>query len=374
MKTRDPLFEPLTLGGLTLPNRVVMPPMTRSRATQPGDEANALMAHYYAQRAGAGLIVSEGTYISPMGKGYAGTPGLCTPAQVAGWRCVTDAVHAAGGRIFAQLWHVGRLSHTSLLGGRAPVSSSAIQADGVNVFVENADGSPNFVQASVPRALSKAEIRAIVEEYAQAARNAIVAGFDGVELHAANGYLVNQFLDSHANARTDEYGGSLENRIRFLDEVARALIDAVGDPSRVGIRLAPLTTLNGCVDADPVTTYTAAAERLGEIGVGYIHIAEADWDDAPDMPAAFKQALRRAYPGVLIYAGKYTALRARDALQAGWADLIAFGRPFVANPDLPERLRNDEPLAEHDRATLFGGDARGLTDYPAYPHNQEQPS
>jgi N-ethylmaleimide reductase len=374
MKTRDPLFEPLTLGGLTLPNRVVMPPMTRSRATQPGDEANALMAHYYAQRAGAGLIVSEGTYISPMGKGYAGTPGLCTPAQVAGWRCVTDAVHAAGGRIFAQLWHVGRLSHTSLLGGRAPVSSSAIQADGVNVFVENADGSPNFVQASVPRALSKAEIRAIVEEYAQAARNAIVAGFDGVELHAANGYLVNQFLDSHANARTDEYGGSLENRIRFLDEVARALVDAVGDPSRVGIRLAPLTTLNGCVDADPVATYTAAAQRLGEIGVGYIHIAEADWDDAPDMPAAFKQALRRAYPGVLIYAGKYTALRARDALQAGWADLIAFGRPFVANPDLPERLRNDEPLAEHDRATLFGGDARGLTDYPAYPHNQEQPS
>jgi N-ethylmaleimide reductase len=269
---------------------------------------------------------------------------------------------------------VGRLSHTSLLGGRAPVSSSAIQADGVNVFVENADGSPNFVQASVPRALSKAEIRAIVEEYAQAARNAIVAGFDGVELHAANGYLVNQFLDSHANARTDEYGGSLENRIRFLDEVARALIGAVGDPSRVGIRLAPLTTLNGCVDADPVTTYTAASKRLGEIGVGYIHIAEADWDDAPDMPAAFKQALRRAYPGVLIYAGKYTALRARDALQAGWADLIAFGRPFVANPDLPERLRNDEPLAEHDRATLFGGDARGLTDYPAYPHNQEQPS
>ncbi|KAG0922879.1 hypothetical protein G6F32_014484 [Rhizopus arrhizus] len=158
-------------------------------------------------------------------------------------------------------------------------------------------GTPSFVQASVPRALSKAEIRAIVEEYAQAARNAIVAGFDGVELHAANGYLVNQFLDSHANARTDEYGGSLENRIRFLDEVARALVDAVGDPSRVGIRLAPLTTLNGCVDADPVTTYTAAAQRLGEIGVGYIHIAEADWDDAPDMPAAFKQALRRAYPG-----------------------------------------------------------------------------
>lgn len=372
MKTHDPLFEPLALGPLTLPNRIVMPPMTRSRATQPGDEANALMAHYYAQRASAGLIVSEGTYISPLGKGYAGTPGLCTPAQVAGWRCVTDSVHAAGGRIYAQLWHVGRLSHTSLLGGRQPVSSSAIQADGVNVFIENEDGSPNFVQASAPRALSINEIQAIVEEYREAARNAMAAGFDGVELHAANGYLVNQFLDSQANARTDEYGGSLNNRIRFLDEVARALIDAVGDAGRVGIRLAPLTTLNGCVDADPVETYTAAAQRLGEIGVGYIHIAEADWDDAPDMPLSFKHTLRRVYPGVLIYAGKYTAERAREALESGWADLIAFGRPFVANPDLPHRLRNDEPLAEHDRATLFGGGARGLTDYPSYPSRQER--
>lgn len=371
MKTHDPLFEPLALGSLTLPNRIVMPPMTRSRATQPDDSANALMAQYYAQRAGAGLIVSEGTYISPMGKGYAGTPGLCTPAHVDGWRGVTDAVHAAGGRIFAQLWHVGRLSHNSLLGGRAPVSSSAIQARGVNVFIENEDGSPNFVQASTPRELTKGEIREIVDEYRQAARNAMAAGFDGIELHAANGYLVNQFLDSQANARTDEYGGSLENRIRFLDEVARALVEAVGDACRVGIRLAPLTTLNGCVDADPVATYTAAARRLGEIGVGYVHIAEADWDDAPDMPLAFKQTLRSVYPGVLIYAGKYTAERARDALEAGWADLIAFGRPFVANPDLPERLRNDEPLAEHDRNTLFGGDARGLTDYPAYRTRQD---
>lgn len=366
MNTTDPLFQPVALGSLTLPNRLVMPPMTRSRATQPGDCANALMARYYAQRAGAGLIVSEGTYISPMGKGYAGTPGLCTPAQVAGWRGVTDAVHAAGGRIYAQLWHVGRLSHTSLLDGQSPVSSSAIQAEGVNVFIQNEDGSPNFVQASAPRALSVPEIQAIVEEYRQAARNAIAAGFDGVELHAANGYLVNQFLDSEANTRTDAYGGSLENRLRFLDEVARALVDTMGDPARVGIRLAPLTTLNGCVDAEPVATYTAAAQRLGEIGVGYIHIAEADWDDAPDMPLAFKAALRRVYPGVLIYAGKYTAERARDALQAGWADLIAFGRPFVANPDLPDRLRNDEPLAEHDRNTLFGGDARGLTDYPVF--------
>lgn len=366
MMMKDPLFQALRLGALTLPNRIVMPPMTRSRASQPGDEANELMAEYYAQRAGAGLIVSEGTYIAPLGKGYAWTPGIHTPAQVAGWRKTTDAVHAAGGRIFAQLWHVGRLSHASLLDGEQPVSSSAIQAVGVNVFIAGEDGrTPGFVQASASRALSVAEIGEVVAQYRAAARNAMDAGFDGVELHGANGYLVNQFIDSNANSRTDEYGGSLENRLRFLGEVALALIDGCGDASRVGIRLAPLTTLNGCVDDDPETTYLAAAKLLGELGVGYLHIAEADWDDAPLMPAAFKQKLREAFPGVLIYAGKYTAERAREAIAAGWADLIAFGRPFVANPDLPERLRTGAPLAAHDRATLFGGGARGLTDYPA---------
>ncbi|MDN0085606.1 alkene reductase [Crenobacter sp. SG2305] len=362
---QDSLFQPLQLGALTLPNRIVMPPMTRSRASQPGDEANELMAAYYAQRASAGLIVSEGTNIGPLGKGYAWTPGIYTPEQVAGWRKVTDAVHATGGRIFAQLWHVGRLSHTSLLGGQQPVSSSPIQAVGVNVFIAGEDGStPGFVQASVPRALTVAEIGEVVAQYRAAARNAMAAGFDGVELHGANGYLVNQFIDSNANTRTDEYGGSLENRLRFLGEVALALIEGTGDASRVGIRLAPLTTLNGCVDDDPETTYLAAAKLLGDLGVGYIHIAEADWEDAPLMPLEFKQKLREAFPGVLIYAGRYTAERAREAIAAGWADLIAFGRPFVANPDLPERLRTGSPLAPHDRDTLFGGGARGLTDYP----------
>lgn len=363
--SQAPLFQPHALGKLTLPNRIVMPPMTRSRASQPGDVPNDLMADYYAQRAGAGLIVSEGTWISPLGKGYAWTPGIHTPEQVAGWRKVTSAVHAAGGRIFAQLWHVGRLSHVSLLDGQSPVSSSAIQAKGVNVFVAERDGTPGFVQASQPRALTVDEIHGIVDEYRQAARNAMAAGFDGVELHAANGYLVNQFIDSGANDRTDEYGGALENRLRFLGEVAQALIDGTGSKDRVGIRLAPLTTLNGCVDADPETTYTAAAKLLGELGVGYIHIAEADWDDAPHMPLAFKQRLREVFPGTLIYAGKYTVERADAALREGWADLIAFGRPFVANPDLPERLRTGAALNLHDRNTLFGGGAHGLTDYPA---------
>ncbi|AOY93926.1 alkene reductase [Cupriavidus sp. USMAA2-4] len=364
--TQDPLFEPLRLGALTLPNRIVMPPMTRSRASQPGDVANDLMATYYAQRASAGLIVSEGTYIAPLGKGYAWTPGIHTAAQVAGWRKVTDAVHAAGGRIFAQLWHVGRLSHTSLLDGRQPVSSSPLQAQGVNVFIAGEDGStPGFVQSSAPRALSIEEIHETVDQYRTAARHALAAGFDGVELHGANGYLVNQFIDSNANTRSDAYGGSLDKRLRFLREVTQALIEGTGDAARVGIRLAPLTTLNGCVDDDPETTYLAAAGLLAELGVGYLHIAEADWDDAPLMPVGFKQKLRAAYPGVLIYAGKYTAERAREAIAAGWADLVAFGRPFVANPDLPARLRTGAPLTPHDRGTLFGGGARGLTDYPA---------
>ena len=362
--TPDPLFQPHTLGALQLENRIVMPPMTRSRASQPGDVPNALMAEYYAQRASAGLIVSEGTWISPLGKGYAGTPGIQSAEQLAGWRRVTDAVHAAGGRMFAQLWHVGRLSHTSLLGGQSPVSSSAIQAKGVHVFVADADGKPGFAQASEPRALSVQDIAAIVDDYRIAARNAIAAGFDGVELHAANGYLVNQFIDSHANSRTDAYGGSLPNRLRFLGEVVQALVEGTGDRARVGVRLAPLTTLNGCEDADPRTTYIAAAKLLATAGVGYIHIAEADWEDAPDMPLDFKRALRAAYPGTLIYAGQYTAERGRKAIAEGWADLIGFGRPFVANPDLPERLRTGAALQPHDRDTLFGGQDKGLTDYP----------
>jgi N-ethylmaleimide reductase len=361
----DVLFDTVQLGELTLPNRIVMPPMTRSRASQPGDVPNALMAEYYAQRASAGLIITEGTFVSPMGKGYAWTPGIFTPEQLQGWKQVTDAVHQAGGRIYAQLWHVGRVSHTELLGGAAPVSASAIRANGVKVIVGGEKGEANFVEASAPRALEKDEIADIVEQFRVAAVRAVEAGFDGVELHAANGYLVNQFLDSGSNARTDEYGGSLENRLRFLDQVTRALVAAVG-AARVGVRLAPLTTLNGCVDANPEDTYTVAARLLGEIGVGYMHIAEADWDDAPPMATGFRQALRNAYPGVIIYAGKYDSERARQAIEQGWADLIGFGRPYVANPDLPERLRHSLPLAPHQKDSLFGGGAAGLTDYPRY--------
>ncbi|MCW4455513.1 alkene reductase [Flavobacterium sp. MXW15] len=362
------LFSPYRMGTLLLPNRIVMPPMTRSRAAA-GNVATPLMARYYAQRASAGLIVGEGTQISRQGQGYAWTPGIHDAAQVAGWRGVTDAVHAAGGRIFAQLWHVGRVSHVALQpDGAAPVSSSALLAEGVKVFVDPQGRGPlsgvgEMVQHSMPRALEVDEIAQIVRDYAAAARNAIAAGFDGVELHGANGYLINQFIDSQANLRTDGYGGSLQNRLRFLREVAEAVVAEVG-AARVGVRLAPLTTLQGAVDDTPQATYLAAAHLLDGLGVGYLHIAEADWEDAPVMPAAFKEALRMIYRGTLIYAGKYTLERAEEALARGWADLIAFGRPFIANPDLPERLRQGLPLNPADKPTFFGGGEAGFTDYP----------
>ncbi|MGO4813386.1 alkene reductase [Cupriavidus sp. 2MCAB6] len=361
------LFTPYHLGNIEMPNRIVMPPMTRSRAGA-GDVATDLMAEYYSQRASAGLIISEGTQISRQGQGYAWTPGIYSAEQVHGWRKITDAVHATGGRMFAQLWHVGRISHTSLQpDNAAPVSSSALVADGVKVFIDPEGRGPQagigeMIQHSTPRALAVDEIQGIVADYAKAARNALEAGFDGVELHGANGYLI---IDSQANSRDDEYGGSLCNRLRFLKEVAQAVTDVVGK-ERIGVRLAPLTTLQGAVDDTPEATYLAAAHALGQIGVGYIHIAEADWEDAPVMPAAFKEALRAIYPGTLIYSGNYTLARAEQALAKGWADLIGFGRAFVANPDLPYRLQHRLPLSAGDRSKYFGGAAAGYTDYPRH--------
>lgn len=362
------LFDKYALNTLPLANRIVMPPMTRSRAGA-GDVATDMMADYYAQRASAGLIISEGTQISQQGQGYAWTPGMYSEAQITGWKKVTSAVHQAGGKIFAQLWHVGRVSHTVLQpNGAQPVSSSAIQAEGVKVFVDVEGRGPEsgvgaMVQHDMPRALRTDEIPAIVNDYAQAARNAIAAGFDGIELHGANGYLINQFIDSQANLRDDEYGGSLQNRLRFMKEVVAAVSEAIGK-ERVGIRLAPLTTLMGSRDDTPEATYLAAASVLSEMGIAYIHIAEADWEDAPVMPAAFKEALRIIFHGTLIYSGKYTKARAEEALAKGWADLIGFGRPFIANPDLPYRLAQDLPLNAPVKEQFFGGGKAGYVDYP----------
>jgi N-ethylmaleimide reductase len=364
------LFKSYSLNGITLNNRIVMPPMTRSRSAN-GEVATALMAEYYAQRASAGLIISEGTQISRQGQGYAWTPGIYTAAQMNGWKKVTTAVHQEGGKIFAQLWHVGRVSHTSLQeNGQAPVAPSVIMAEGVKVFLakdgkDAGSGVGEMVQHSIPRKLTVPEIRQIIKDYAQAAKNAIDAGFDGVELHGANGYLIEQFIDSQTNHRTDEYGGILQNRLRFLKEVVTAVSDAIG-ANRVGVRQAPLTTLMGAMDDNPEETYIEAAKVLNDIGIAYIHVAEADWDNAPEMSIAFKKAYRNAFGGTLIYSGKYSAERAEEALQNGWADLIGFGRPFIANPDLPYRLQNGLPLNEPIREKFFGGGAEGYTDYPFY--------
>ncbi|UWZ98442.1 alkene reductase [Vibrio splendidus] len=359
------LFQPIQLGNIELKNRIVMPPMTRSRATQPGNSANDMMAAYYAQRASAGLIVAEGTQISPLGQGYAWTPGIYSQEQIAGWKKVTDAVHEKGGVIFAQLWHVGRVTHPDNIGGEQPISSSAIKAENVKVFIDNGTDEPGFVDVVEPREMTKEDIKEVVEQYRQAALNAIEAGFDGIELHAANGYLINQFIDSEANNRTDEYGGSTENRLRFLGEVVEAMVEAIG-ADRVGVRLAPFTSLNGTVDATPVETYTTAAAFLNLYKIVYLHIAEVDWDDAPETPKAFKAAVREAFKGVLIYAGKYDSERGEQAVAAGVTDMVGFGRPFVANPDLPARIQNGFPLAPHDPNSLFGGAEKGLTDYPEY--------
>jgi N-ethylmaleimide reductase len=329
------------------------------------------MAEYYGQRASAGLIITEGTQISAQGQGYAWTPGIHTPEQVEGWERVTAAVHASGGRIVAQLWHVGRLSHTSLQpGGGAPVAPSAVTAEGVQVFIDPGRLGPGAahgqrVPHSPPRALDAGEVEEVVRQFAAAAGNAMAAGFDGVELHGANGYLINQFIASGSNLRTDRYGGSLAGRLRFLSEVTRAVSAVVG-ADRVGVRLSPLITAQGTIDATPQATYVCAAAMLHRIGVAYLHIAEADWDDAPIMPPAFKEALRMTYGGTLIYSGGYDLCRANEAIAQGWADLIGFGRPFIANPDLPYRLRTGARLNAGDPSTYFGGDASGYVDYPAF--------
>ncbi len=367
------LFQSAQLGPYTLKNRIVLPPLTRSRSSQPGNVPNDLMAAYYRQRIGAGFMVSEGTQIEPRGQGYAWTPGIHSPEQVRGWRKVTDAVHEEGGIIFAQLWHVGRVSHTSLQpGGAAPVAPSAIPADNVKVFIETGPGQGALALPSPPRALTTAEVKELVQLYAQAARNALDAGFDGVEIHCANGYLVNQFISTHTNRRDDEYGGSLENRLRFLREVTQAVAGVVGK-DRLGVRFAPLfTTTNedrvylGLVEDDPHTTYIEAIKVLEGIGIAYVSLAEADWDNAPEFPEAFCAAVRKTFSGKVLYAGKYTAERGVRVIEAGWGDLIAFGRPFIANPDLPKRIANNWPLTPVDPATMYGGTARGYTDYRTY--------
>jgi len=358
------LFDSHALGTLSLPSRIVMAPMTRSRSTQPGNVPNAMMAEYYAQRAGAGLIVSEATQISPQGQGYSFTPGIHSQEQIEGWRMVTEAVHAAGGRMVLQLWHVGRMSHPVFQGGGLPVAPSALAPDASIWMVDPETGEGGMVECPTPRALEEIEIAGIVGDYRRAAENAKAAGFDGVEIHAANGYLIDEFLRASSNRRTDGYGGSATSRLRFALEVAEVVAGVFG-AGRTGIRFSPFITQRGMDDPEAPRTILTLAAELNRIGLGYIHLAEADWDDAPETPESFRADLREAYSGTVIVAGGYTKQKAGLILEQGYADLIAFGRPFIANPDFPHRLARGLPLAAFDGGTLFGGGASGYTSYPA---------
>ena len=358
------LFEPFTLGDLTLPNRVLMSPLTRSRSKQPGDIPWELNATYYAQRAGAGLILAEATQVSPQGKGYAFTPGIHSAAQIDGWRLVTDAVHAAGGRIYLQLWHVGRISRPELQpDGQQPVAPSAIKPEGAMTFIDENSG---LVEVLQPRALATEEIPTVVEQFRQGAENARLAGFDGVEIHGANGYLLDQFLRSKSNRRDDEYGGSIENRLRFPLMVVDAVVDVWGG-DRTGIRVSPTGTFNDMHDDDPVATYGALAAELGNRKVAFIEVVEDSFQGnaADGRPEPVIQAIRENFRGTYIANGNYTADEARQRISAGQCDLVSFGRPFISNPDLPERFRRGENLNDYDENTFYGGDEHGYTDYPA---------
>ncbi len=357
------LFDPIQLGDITLANRIVMAPLTRNRA--PGQLPNALMRDYYVQRASAGLIVTEATQVCAEGQGYLDTPGLYTAEQVAGWRQITDAVHAAGGKIVVQLWHVGRISHVSLQpGGVAPVSSTAQPARTKTFTTEG------FVDCSTPRPLRLDEIPGLIAAYRQAARHAIDAGFDGVEVHGANGYLLEQFLRDSINDRADAYGGSIVNRARLMVEVMQAIVAEIGG-GRTGIRLSPITPVNDAAqDGDAQALYAHVVRQLVPLKLAFIHLIEGQTGGARDLtdkgvkPFDYA-ALRAIYGGPWMVNNGYSRAMALDAVASGAADLVAFGKPFISNPDLVRRLHDDLPLQPLVQATLYGGGAAGYTDYPA---------
>jgi N-ethylmaleimide reductase len=353
------LFSPIQLGPYALPNRIVMAPLTRNRAGA-GNVPGPLNATYYTQRASAALIISEATQVSPQGVGYPATPGIHSPEQIAGWQLVTDAVHQQGGRIFLQLWHVGRISHPSLQpDGQLPVAPSAIAATGEAMTYE---GMKPFV---TPRALETEEIPGIVEQYRQASKNALTAGFDGVEVHGANGYLLDQFLRDGTNQRTDQYGGSIENRARLLLDVTRAVVEVWG-ADRVGVRLSPSGTFNDMRDSDPKATFGYAVTALNAFNLAYLHLLEPSEADlrhgGTPVPTSY---FRPLYDGLLMVNWDYDQAKAEVAIANGNADLVSFGKLFIANPDLPERFRAGAPLNQPDPDTFYGGGAKGYTDYPA---------
>lgn len=358
------LFTPLKVGAITVPNRVFMAPLTRLRSIEPGDIPTPLMAEYYQQRASAGLIITEATQVSFQAKGYAGAPGLHTQPQIAAWKMINEGIHAAGGHSAVQLWHTGRISHNSVQPeGQAPVAPSAIAA-GTRTSLRAADGSVYREDTSVPRALSVAEIQQIVKDFGQAAANAREADFDLLELHSAHGYLMHQFLAPDSNQRTDEYGGSIEKRGRFALEVVDAAI-ANWSADRIGIRISPVGAFqnleNGPDEEEAALWYIS---ELGKRGLAYLHLSEPDWAGGKPYSEAFRQKVRAAFPDVIVGAGAYTVEKADDLIARGLIDAVAFGRDFIANPDLPARLQQDAPLNPQRPESFYGGGAEGYTDYP----------
>ena len=353
------LFTPYRLGDLTLKNRMVMAPLTRSRA-EAGNVPSKMAVTYYSQRASAGLIITEATQISAGAQGYVSTPGIHDDAQVAGWKEVTDAVHRAGGLIFVQLWHVGRISHPDFRGGEVPVAPSAIAPRGVQTYTAN-----GLQDIPAPRALELNEIPEVVEDFRKAAECARRAGFDGVEVHGANGYLLDQFLEDCTNLRQDAYGGSIDNRARLLFEAIGAVTSVWGS-DRVGVRLSPGGTFNDMCDSKPQEHFGHVVKKLAGLGLAYLHLVEPGASQGehalPDLSASY---FRPMYPGTLIVAGGYTQDRANDVLTEGLADLVAFGQLFIANPDLPERFRRGAAFNKPDPKTYYGGTEKGYIDYPA---------
>jgi len=363
----DALFSEQKLGDLTLPHRIVMAPLTRARSTQPGDIPNDLNAEYYKQRSSAALIISEASQISPQGKGYAFTPGIYSNEQIAGWKKITDEVHGQNSRIFIQLWHVGRVSHSSLQPGKfLPVAPSAIAVSQGQAFTY--EGMQDF---EIPRELDTNEIPAIVEQYRQAAINAKQAGFDGIEIHAANGYLLDQFLKDGSNKRDDIYGGSIENRSRLLLEVTQAVTDIWGG-SRVGIRISPTGTFNAMSESKPQALYNYLVEKLNQFNLAYLHVVEQlgaaaeSFGPVDELDNGFDfSALRQIFNGAYMANGTYTGETAEQSLSNDLSDFVAFGVPFISNPDLPERIKQGAELNKADEETFYGGDAKGYTDYPS---------
>ena len=361
MKDVSVLFTPFTLGRTKLRNRIAMAPLTRSRATHGTDAPHQLNAEYYEQRASAGLIIAEATQISPYGKGYAFTPGIYSPEQLAGWKLVTDTVHAQGSTIYLQLWHVGRISHPSLQPGELlPVAPSPIAPKDQHTFLETA----GFADIGTPRALDLKEIPILIDNYADAAEKALAAGFDGVEIHAANGYLLDQFQRDGSNQRTDRYGGSVENRIRLTLEATAAIVDRIG-ADRTGIRLSPVSPACGAFDSDPISVFFPLVRELNRFGLAYVHVIEGHTQGPRDFHGLDFHALRKSFDGPWIVNNGYTRDMAIDAVGSGYADLVAFGRAYISNPDLVERLRIDAPLNEVNLNNVYGGGAAGYTDYPA---------